>query len=355
MAADAPTPTPSNNPEQAKDDSPNVDTFQKPTGSPGPTSHTNVDHSDSEQPQQHDDYPADPQVAALRAIFPDYDDGLLLSVLQSVEGDQDRAIDALLGMSDPQYKSEPSGQQGGQAHSQVDLDEQLARRLMLEEQQQHALPYQPYNGPARRGYRPQPPRDAPPEKDTVSDIQDQISRFAESGKKTFESLFSKVKAKIQEYDKPAGSKEPEAPNLPSWGAEPSPGASKQRWSYNSGSQQQPLYHEPTPSVTVVPSSSSALTGKPVHPYDIGVEQDAGTSVPLKTEPISDVASPRMSIGSRPITTIDGGKLGLLPKRPVSLLKPQVAAAGQTESERQTSLDDDDELEYAENPFEDSRS
>ena len=50
---------------------------------------------------------------------------------------------------------------------------------MLEEQQQHGLPYQPYNGPARRGYRPQPPRDAPPEKDTVSDIQDQISRFAE--------------------------------------------------------------------------------------------------------------------------------------------------------------------------------
>ena len=75
MAANAPTPT--NNPEQAKDDSPNVDTFQKPTGSPGPTSHTNVDQSDSEQPQQHVDYPTDPQVVALRAIFPDYDDGLL--------------------------------------------------------------------------------------------------------------------------------------------------------------------------------------------------------------------------------------------------------------------------------------
>ncbi len=77
MDANAPTPASSNNSEQAKDDSPNADTFQKPTGSPGPTSRTNVDQSDSEQPQQHDDYPADPQVVALRAIFPDYDDGLL--------------------------------------------------------------------------------------------------------------------------------------------------------------------------------------------------------------------------------------------------------------------------------------
>lgn len=48
---------------------------------------------------------------------------------------------------------------------------------MLEEQQQR-VPYQPYN--ARRSHRPQPQREAPPEKDSYSDIQDQISRFAES-------------------------------------------------------------------------------------------------------------------------------------------------------------------------------
>lgn len=76
MAADAPTSTSSNSPEQAKDDSPNVDTPQK-TGSPGPTDHISVEQSDSERPQQHDDHLADPQVIALRAIFPDYDDGLL--------------------------------------------------------------------------------------------------------------------------------------------------------------------------------------------------------------------------------------------------------------------------------------
>lgn len=67
--------------------------------------------------------PVDPRVVALRAMFPDYDDLVLCvsryqcayvpltcvnrqSVLDSVGGDQDRAIDVLLGMSDPNYASE---------------------------------------------------------------------------------------------------------------------------------------------------------------------------------------------------------------------------------------------------------
>jgi len=68
--------------------------------------------------------PVDPRIVALRAMFPDYDDLVLCvstlhgraapyligvdrqSVLDSVGGNQDRAIDTLLGMSDPNYKSE---------------------------------------------------------------------------------------------------------------------------------------------------------------------------------------------------------------------------------------------------------
>ena len=49
--------------------------------------------------------PADPKVAALLAMFPDFDISLLQSVLESVAGDQDRAVDVLLGMSDPSYTS----------------------------------------------------------------------------------------------------------------------------------------------------------------------------------------------------------------------------------------------------------
>lgn len=51
------------------------------------------------------DPPADPKVAALLAMFPTFDTSLLQSVLESVAGDQDRAVDVLLGMSDPSYTS----------------------------------------------------------------------------------------------------------------------------------------------------------------------------------------------------------------------------------------------------------
>jgi len=45
-----------------------------------------------------------------------------------------------------------------------------------------------------------------------------------------------------------------------------------------------------------------------------------------------------------------GKLGLLPKRPVSLLPDPAAAPAHVEQP----TDDDDGLEYVENPFEDPR-
>lgn len=49
--------------------------------------------------------PIDPQIIILQGMFPDFDVSLLQSVLESVGGDPDKAIDILLGMSDPSYKS----------------------------------------------------------------------------------------------------------------------------------------------------------------------------------------------------------------------------------------------------------
>lgn len=46
------------------------------------------------------------------------------------------------------------------------------------------------------------------------------------------------------------------------------------------------------------------------------------------------------------------KFGLLPKRPVSLLTPQ--SSGTHAPQRQASEDDEDELDYVENPFEEHR-
>ena len=57
-----------------------------------------------------------------------------------------------------------------------------------------------------------------------------------------------------------------------------------------------------------------------------------------------------------------GKLGLLPKRPVSLLRDPAATSSNSppaasfhpQPTRQPSEDDDDILEYTENPFEEKR-
>lgn len=46
----------------------------------------------------------DPQVASLQAMFPTFDVSILQLVLEECRGDPDRAVDTLLGMSDPSYK-----------------------------------------------------------------------------------------------------------------------------------------------------------------------------------------------------------------------------------------------------------
>jgi CUE domain len=72
-------------------------TLEHPQTSPNVPS-VNGGHNRSEAPE-------DPKVAALLSMFPDFDTSLLQSVLESVAGDQDRAVDVLLGMSDPSYTS----------------------------------------------------------------------------------------------------------------------------------------------------------------------------------------------------------------------------------------------------------
>ena len=59
-------------------------------------------------PQVHDaraTEPVNPAIAPLKAMFPDFDDAVLQSVLDSVNGNHDAAVDLLLGMSDPSYVS----------------------------------------------------------------------------------------------------------------------------------------------------------------------------------------------------------------------------------------------------------
>ncbi len=99
--------------------------------------------------------------------------------------------------------------------SQLDLDEQLARQLMLEDQreQRHASGNSwprrsedevPYQARQQHGH-PEPNRLAPQGTaggtgTDFQEIQRTMGQIAESGKRTFSSIVSRVKAKINEYD-----------------------------------------------------------------------------------------------------------------------------------------------------------
>ncbi|KAJ7467203.1 hypothetical protein FB451DRAFT_1260475 [Mycena latifolia] len=302
--------------------------------------------AESDSPPREREMVADPRLAVLRAMFPDFDDSLLQSVLDSVNGNTDRAIDALLGMSDPDFTSEqPDAPPVEVPQTQEQLDEQLARSLMLEdEREQHAWRAQQQPPPPQRPEGRRVPSDGPPEKDTMQEIQEQFNKFAESGKKTFGTLFSKVKAKIQEFDQPAGQSSSSGAAYGAGGdtypyeanQNPYPVAHQQSQQQRQQAQtqaQMPAYYDPNaPSSNPSPPGSATAMG-----YDTGA--------PVSMSPPGSGPSPPPSTntGAPPI---DGGKLGMLPKRPVSLLRtnsPPTAAPHPSS--------DEDELEYAENPFE----
>ncbi|KAG2148745.1 uncharacterized protein EDB93DRAFT_1084788 [Suillus bovinus] len=330
----------------------------------------------------------DPRIASLHAMFPDFDDSLLSSVLQSVNGDQDLAIDTLLGMSDPDYVSQPPPPPPEQREpTQTDLDEQLARRLMLEEEQaaqNQWRPPQQGQGPQSyqsRWYDSRAQAVTPPQRDTMTEFQDGFNKIAETGKRTFSSIVSKVKAKIQEYDQGQASRQD---TQPTWGQ-----TSQPPWGGVQPTQHQESYYDPnppsesgirgsgwqspprtaggnsnpransvltlTPSATYVPpnfatkpiaNSTSVASNSPTYtgsltysPPNTGM----GTSPPPEPARQSGDTSRPPSTGIGAPSGIDATKFGLLPKRPVSLLREQVPPTHRDDS--------DDELEYTENPFE----
>ncbi|KAG8976714.1 hypothetical protein FRB90_009041, partial [Tulasnella sp. 427] len=193
-----------------------------------------------------DEPEVDPKVAGLQAMFPTFDAGVLQSILEVSGGDEDQAIETLLSMSDPEYKPPATVQHH---NDQTDLDAQLAQRLHLEEQAR--ADYEARHGSARpvpisgrdsaqhneagamggvdigaigaqvKGFlsgaaakvsstgfgRPagqQPPQQggtvgSPPNANNA-EMRQQFNDLAETGKKHFNTLMTKVKAKMQEYD-----------------------------------------------------------------------------------------------------------------------------------------------------------
>ncbi|KAJ3009847.1 hypothetical protein NUW54_g2652 [Trametes sanguinea] len=326
-------------------------------------------------------------------MFPDFDVAILQSVLDSVNGDQERAVDVLLGMSDPEYVSTQNANQPEQ--SNLDLDEQLARQLMMEDQQQmqrHAtgdswprrdqvnVPYQPrqtQGSQARQQVVPQSER-----RTDLEEIQRTMGQIAESGKRTFSSIVSKVKAKINEYEssrrrvpdcRNGGQSSAAASTSPQWGNAPPTQLDR----HTASQAYQQHYYEPEPNPTPASEQSIALHG-PTHAqgqqlqgYDLDAHVAQPNPVPATAaspiptpgvssgrpitptglgQQLSPAASPRPSGDvPRPPPTSSGSPVnpGLLPKRPVSLLNANSPPPTR-------SSDEDDDLEYVENPFDEHK-
>ncbi|KAJ1030154.1 hypothetical protein NDA16_001066 [Ustilago loliicola] len=71
-----------------------------------------------------------PAVAELKSMFPDLDNETIAAVLSSRGGDQESAVNALLQMSDPNFKPATS-------EARTDSDALLAQTIAMEEEQRH--------------------------------------------------------------------------------------------------------------------------------------------------------------------------------------------------------------------------
>ncbi|EEB89557.1 hypothetical protein MPER_12327 [Moniliophthora perniciosa FA553] len=303
------------------------------------------------------EHPSEPQIAGLKAMFPDFDDAILQSVLASVRGNQDQAIDMLLGMSDPNYKSEPRSPQQQRVLSQEELDEQFARSLFMQEQDEQQR-YQQARWEAQQQRPTAPGRRSSQNTgggDMMADVQEQFKYIAETGRKTFGNIMSKVKAKISEFDQQRqGQSSATHPTYGGAGSDTYPYDSVQTPDPNQQYQayrphqppsqaQQPAFYDPNP------QSSSPINHTPPQGFTTtnAVSETHGYDV-SSSPPASSTTTPRppaTGTGSG----IDGGKLGLLPKRPVSLLAQSPPPGDNANKTKRP--DDDDELEYVENPFE----
>lgn len=115
MTMDQPLPTTEDSQPSLVVDETTAQTFESHSEDPQPTAtlghaETSPNVLSANDGHNQPEAPADPKVAALLSMFPDFDTSLLQSVLESVAGDQDRAVDVLLGMSDPSYTSTQSSQ-----------------------------------------------------------------------------------------------------------------------------------------------------------------------------------------------------------------------------------------------------
>ncbi|CAE6436633.1 unnamed protein product [Rhizoctonia solani] len=374
---------------------------------------------------------SDPAIASLHAMFPDFDLLVLQSVLEATGGDKDQAVDSLLAMSDPEYAQSqaqnapaaPAPGPGlgvganpqGRQLTQTELDEEFARRLMLEEEQQanaggwqpnnqysQSVPYQQYQ-PRRSGEYQRPPgtgagagfgemagglqqqfrnfvggasarTGAGGPTQGGAGYQEQFNKIADTGKKTFNTIFNKVKQKMEEFD---NRNPPDTQNMnrpqqsghwSNWQGPPAPAQQQQVPTYaqSPAPGQYPRPAQSPPAAT----QHDALNNNPYHiPETTSTNANTGASAlptssgrwhyqPEQPETLPDPPSQTIAPPTEePRRSIDAARLGLLPKRPVSLMDVNAnTRAAQSQPQPQLQQvnpahdSDNDSLEYVDRPM-----
>lgn len=180
---------------------------------------------------------ASPEVKELHAMFPAIEIGVIAIVLESVNGSQDRAIEQLLAMNDPDFRPDDAAARQAELDRQAALDAEFARALIMQEQEDERaqqasyrhgggepgqLPYQPRVRRARPGQEQlpgysehaagQPGQPGQGQhgqgqhgeqggqfEEQLAAFEEKVTQIAEQGRQTFNTLFNRAKAKYDEF------------------------------------------------------------------------------------------------------------------------------------------------------------
>ncbi|KAK8861767.1 hypothetical protein IAR55_002590 [Kwoniella newhampshirensis] len=343
---------------------------------------------------------ADPKVAELELIFPTVEVSVIELVLETCGGSTDRAIEQLLGMTDPNFK--PDELSGTREDTQVDLDAEFARSLQMQDEQEYQrhqtqtppqsgqLPYQP------RVRRARPPPPQPGQPDTFYQpsqgergqqqqgenppgmllMEEKIERFAEVGKQTFNSLLSRAKAKYSEYQATqaspitgrGGSSQYGGWSSEEYGRGTAPGGNRggeqnrpgQRgglWG-DTGNNSPSLTNSPSirsdsfssqstldpPSLAqAAPLRTSSNRWQPSDAYDDPLPPNRGAmgASPSNRIDVGGRRSPGVGSPDKGLGKIDPAKLGILPKKRVDLMSTSPSAPAPIHKGSSAANNDDD--------------
>ncbi|KAG8827194.1 hypothetical protein FRC19_005012 [Serendipita sp. 401] len=212
-----------------------------------------------------------PDEVELQSIFPDLDSATIHDCYVLCNRNVERTVEFLLGTDHNEISSQDTGP-NRTAATQDDLDEQLARHLEQEELAAAASAWQtrqtdrslPHGGPVSN---PQPAsghsgHQTQQQQQTGSGIDDfnlpeQITKLAETGKRTFNTIFNKVRDKIKEFDAAPGENTAGSSSHQQWNQQQYGQQQPQR--YQQQPQQQPHYFAPETPIPAAQRPAASLT------------------------------------------------------------------------------------------------